>query len=172
MLVKARQGISIRALAQWSTYSEKSTGGIGDSSNRKPHPLKGVFEAVISQSQADQSMSKAESNEQGHGQTETRRRWSVAAPKWLTSYDQWKDLKSLVLIESRRTFKDQTTTKRSYFILRLSVGILFRASRLKRHEQWQPCASTWALKTHCIGFWISHFKKTPPTSRSKTRRRI
>jgi len=82
--------------------------------------VEGVFEAVLNQSPDDQAVSKAESHEQGHGRTETRRGWSVAAPKWLTGYDQWQDLKSLVLIESERTIKDQTATERRYFISSLA----------------------------------------------------
>ncbi len=82
--------------------------------------VEGVFEAVVNQSSDDQAVSKAESHEQGHGRRETRRGWSVAAPKWLTGYDQWQDLKSLVMIESERTIKDQTRTERRYFISSLA----------------------------------------------------
>jgi predicted transposase YbfD/YdcC len=78
--------------------------------------VEGIFEAVRRQPQADRSVSRAQTNEQGHGRTEVRRSWSVAAPNWLTGYDQWRDLKSLVLIESTRTIKDQTTTEFRYFI--------------------------------------------------------
>jgi predicted transposase YbfD/YdcC len=78
--------------------------------------VEGIFEAVRRQPQADRSVSRAQTNEQGHGRTEVRRSWSVAAPNWLTGYDQWRDLNSLVLIESTRTIKDQTTTELRYFI--------------------------------------------------------
>jgi predicted transposase YbfD/YdcC len=95
--------------------------------------VEGVFEAVLNQSQADQSVSRAESGEQGHGRTETRRGWSVAAPKWLTGYDQWQDLKSLVLIESTRTIKDQTTTERRYFISSLAPDATRAMAAVRAH---------------------------------------
>jgi predicted transposase YbfD/YdcC len=82
--------------------------------------VEGVFEGVLNQSPDDQAVSKAESHEQGHGRIETCRGWSAAAPKWLTGYDQWQDLKSLIMIESERTIKGQTATERRYFISSLA----------------------------------------------------
>jgi len=95
--------------------------------------VEGVFEAVLNQSPADQAISKAESSEQGHGRTETRRGWSVAAPKWLTGYDQWQDLNSLILIESTRTIKDQTTTERRYFISSLAPDATRAMEAVRAH---------------------------------------
>jgi predicted transposase YbfD/YdcC len=78
--------------------------------------VEGIFEAVRHQLPDEAKVSSAEIKEQGHGRTEIRRGWSVAAPHWLTGSDQWRDLNSLILIESTRTIKDQTTTELRYFI--------------------------------------------------------
>ena len=78
--------------------------------------IKGVFEAVLNGTASLNPISTAETQDQGHGRIETRRGWSVPAPEWLTGFDQWRDLKSLTLIESTRTIKDQSTVETRYFI--------------------------------------------------------
>ena len=59
-----------------------------------------------------------------HGRIETRRGWSLPAPEWLTGFDQWRDLKSLTLIESTREIKDQSTVETRYFISSLEPDAL------------------------------------------------
>ena len=76
--------------------------------------VEGIFEAVRNQSPADQSVSRAETKEQGHGRTERRRGWSVAAPNWLTGYDQWQNLNSLVSGLARKPPRTRSTTAMAF----------------------------------------------------------
>ncbi|MDP7179462.1 MAG: ISAs1 family transposase [Verrucomicrobiota bacterium] len=57
-----------------------------------------------------------ESNDKGHGRIEKRRTWVLHDVEWLTMSDSWKDLKSLVLVESQRTLKGETTTELRAYI--------------------------------------------------------
>ena len=95
--------------------------------------VEGIFEAVRHHSSADRRVSKAQTEEQGHGRTERRRGWSVEAPHWLTGYDQWRDLNSLVLIESTRRIKDQTTTECRYFISSLAPDAARAMEAVRAH---------------------------------------
>jgi predicted transposase YbfD/YdcC len=102
------------------------------------HPIlraevEGIFEAVRHQSPTETEGSSAEIKEQGHGRTEIRRGWSVAAPPWLTGSDQWRDLNSLILIESTRTIKDQTTTESRYFISSLPPDAVRAMGAVRAH---------------------------------------
>lgn len=81
--------------------------------------VEGIFEAVRDQSATDKSISASETVENGHGRGETRRCWSVEAPHWSTGFDQWRDLKSLILIEAARVVKDQSTTELRYYLSNL-----------------------------------------------------
>ena len=57
-----------------------------------------------------------EAGDKGHGRSETRRTWVLQDVEWLTMSDDWKDLKSLVLVESERTRKGETTVERRAYI--------------------------------------------------------
>jgi predicted transposase YbfD/YdcC len=82
--------------------------------------VEGIFVAVRDQAPADKSISRSETTEHGHGRDERRRCWSVEVPQWLTGCDQWRDLKSLILIEATRTVKDQSTTELRYYLSSLA----------------------------------------------------
>ncbi len=51
-----------------------------------------------------------------HGRIETRRYWSVNAPDWLSGFADWRDLKSLILVEATREIKAKRTTERRYYL--------------------------------------------------------
>ena len=57
-----------------------------------------------------------ESNDKGHGRIEKRRTWVLHDVEWLTTSGSWKDLKSLVLVESQRTLKGETTIELRAYI--------------------------------------------------------
>jgi predicted transposase YbfD/YdcC len=57
-----------------------------------------------------------ESCDKGHGRLETRRVYVLRNVDWLTRSDAWLDLKSLVLVESERTLKGETSTERRAYL--------------------------------------------------------
>ena len=62
------------------------------------------------------SISTTESTENNRGRIETRRCLSIEAPEWVTGFSEWEKLQSLILIESTRQIKDQTTTELRYYL--------------------------------------------------------
>ena len=57
-----------------------------------------------------------ETQERGHGRTETRRCWACVPNAQITSADRWAGLRSVALLESVRTLNGTTTTDWRYFI--------------------------------------------------------
>lgn len=80
----------------------------------------GIFCAVREDANADGSISVSEDRQADHGRKETRRCWSIAAPDWVFEFDQWRDLRSLILIESTRQTKEQKTVELRYYLSSLS----------------------------------------------------
>ena len=106
---------------------------------KKNHPklhseVEGIFEAVLKDDNADGAIKTTESIENNHGRTETRRCWSIEAPDWITGFDEWRDLKSLILVEATREIKERQTTELRYYLSSLAPNAE-RASRVIR-EHW------------------------------------
>lgn len=95
--------------------------------------VKGIFEAVREDDNADGAIRTTESFETNHGRTETRRCWSVEAPDWITGFDQWRDLQSLILVESTREVKEQSRTERRYYLSSLSPDAARAAQAVREH---------------------------------------
>lgn len=95
--------------------------------------VEGIFQAVREDDNADDSISTSESSEQNHGRTETRRCWSVEAPHWLTGFTQWRDLQSLILVESTREIKEQCTTELRYYLSSLPPDAERAAQAVREH---------------------------------------
>jgi predicted transposase YbfD/YdcC len=95
--------------------------------------VEGIFEAVRDQAATDKSISTSQTVENGHGRGETRRCWSVEAPQWLTGFDQWRDLKSLILIEATRVIKDQSSTELRYYLSSLEPDAARAAQIVRAH---------------------------------------
>lgn len=97
------------------------------------HEVQGIFEAVREDDNADGAISTTESVETNHGRTETRRCWSVEAPDWITGFDQWRDLQSLILVEGTREIKEQSTTELRYYLSSLSPDAVRAAQAVREH---------------------------------------
>jgi predicted transposase YbfD/YdcC len=95
--------------------------------------VEGIFEAVRADNQADAASSTSETVEQHHGRTETRRCWSIEAPQWLTGFTHWRDLQSLILIESTREIKEQRTTELRYYLSSLRPNAARAANAVREH---------------------------------------
>jgi predicted transposase YbfD/YdcC len=97
------------------------------------HEVRGIFEAVREDDNAEGLISTTESVETNHGRTETRRCWSVEAPNWITGFDQWRDLQSLILVEATRESKEQCTTELRYYLSSLSPDAVRAAQAVREH---------------------------------------
>jgi predicted transposase YbfD/YdcC len=99
--------------------------------------VEGIFEAECAAQAKGQSSIKAadvvETAESGHGRRETRRVLSLEAPEWLRHKEQWRDLKSLMMVEARRELNDQVSTERRYYISSLPPDAKQAAEVIRSH---------------------------------------
>ena len=93
----------------------------------------GIFEAVCKDDNSDGAVSITESRETGHGRMEPCRCWSIEAPAWLSGFAEWKNLKSLVMIEATREVKDQKTTENRYYLASLAPNAEIVALAVRNH---------------------------------------
>ena len=57
---------------------------------------------------------------EGHGRTECRRCWATSDLSWLEGREEWKDLKSVVMIEAERFVGDAVFVETRYYLSSLS----------------------------------------------------
>lgn len=69
---------------------------------------------------AAQAADFVETIDHGHGRRETRRVYSLSAPEFLSRKEQWRDLKSLIMVEAIREVNDQMSAERRYYIASLA----------------------------------------------------
>jgi predicted transposase YbfD/YdcC len=86
---------------------------------KENHPIlhnevEGIFESVRKHAATDPTISVFETSEKGHGREETRRCYSIEADAFVTGFEQWRDLKSIIMIESTRVIKEQKTREFRY----------------------------------------------------------
>lgn len=75
-----------------------------------------------------------ESHEEGHGRVETRRCWATSQVETYARYEDWKGMRSFVLVESERTEKEknETQVERRYFISSLPADDAVRLASVVR----------------------------------------
>lgn len=117
--------------------------------------VQGIFEAVREDDTADGVISTTESVEANHGRTETRRCWSVEAPNWITGFDQWRDLQSLILVEATREIKGQSTTELRYYLSSLPPDAV-RAAHEEREDWGVENSLHWVLDVAFSGTGRAH----------------
>lgn len=74
-----------------------------------------------------------ESCDKGHGRLETRRVYVQHEVAWLTRSEAWMDLKTLVLVESERTLKGETSIERRAYISSADGGAERFANLVRNH---------------------------------------
>jgi len=91
------------------------------------------FEEAVSEG-FDMAYGFYEQDDWGHGRVENRRYWSVGVDKldFLRNKEEWKGLKSIVCVESRRRSKDSESVENRYFIS--SLDNITRIARSIRHH--------------------------------------
>jgi predicted transposase YbfD/YdcC len=89
-----------------------------------------------------------ETTESGHGRIDTRRVWATDQIDWLKQRDEWKNLTSVVVVESTRTVlgkETRPTTHRRYYISSLPVTTGERFANLIRNHWSIENAQHWSL---------------------------
>ncbi len=74
-----------------------------------------------------------EENNKGHGRIENRKCYITDKIEWLPKKDDWKDLKSIVLIESTRETKKNITVENRFYITSLSPQPKLAAHAIRSH---------------------------------------
>ena len=75
-----------------------------------------TFDAARTNPAVLATMNYSETHDKGHGRTEVRRCWTTRDLGAISQADQWKDLRSLALIEVHRTVAGKTSTEQRYVI--------------------------------------------------------
>lgn len=68
-----------------------------------------------------------------HGRIETRKYYLIKDLNWLPQKDEWKELNSIIMVESERTISDKTTKERRYYISSLKEDIEIVANAIRKH---------------------------------------
>jgi predicted transposase YbfD/YdcC len=76
-----------------------------------------------------------ESADKGHGRLEVRRLWVLRDTEWLTRSEKWTKLSSLVLVESERTVRGETSRERRAYISSLDASAERFQSLVRGHWQ-------------------------------------
>ena len=79
-----------------------------------------VFEEARLDPAALATMDFHQTENKGHGRTEVRRCWTTTDVDVLATYRDWKNLRSIALIEVDRTVKGKTSTEQRYYICSLA----------------------------------------------------
>lgn len=92
------------------------------------------LEAAPQQATSEETaISFTETVETDHGRTETRRCWSIAAPAWLIGFSLWRNLRSLILIESIRQINGQVTVELRYYLSSLQPNAKRAGQTVRAH---------------------------------------
>ncbi len=69
----------------------------------------------------------AATTDKGHGRIEQRRLWATSEVNWFAEKGQWKNLRSLIRVQAKRTVNGETSSEYRYYISSLGAD---NASRL------------------------------------------
>jgi len=71
--------------------------------------------------------------EKDHRRNETRRYWQAYAQDWLSEFEQWRDLKSVGMVEAAREIGQQTIIETRYYLSSLPVKVDRFALAMRGH---------------------------------------
>jgi predicted transposase YbfD/YdcC len=87
--------------------------------------------------------SRHQTVEGDHGRIETRIFWQVEAPPHLTGKEQWRDLRSVGMVEATREINDHSSTEVRYYLSSLPVNAVRFSEAVRGH---------WSIENSC--HWI------------------
>src|SRR3954451_8749937 len=70
---------------------------------------------------------------EGHGRTEARRCWATSDLDWLVGREEWKDLKSVVMIEAERFIGDSLSVETRYYLSSLENDAKLLNGAIRSH---------------------------------------
>ncbi len=85
-----------------------------------------------------------ETVEKGHGRVEIRRYWTMANVEFLIDSEQWVGLKSIGMVESKRTFAGETTSEIRYYLNSFPSDAQMFAHAVRSHWGVENCLH-WVL---------------------------
>lgn len=88
----------------------------------------GYLDAAI----ADGGTRMFETRDEGHGRQEVRRLYAVSDVDWLTAFEDWPGLRSLVCVERERTVQGKTSVERVHYITSIPAHHVRRLARITR----------------------------------------
>ncbi len=78
--------------------------------------IRDFFEAEINDEHTEFSFDFSESETRGHGRIDIRRCWATSQIDWLQQKPKWKNLQSVVMIESERHINNQVSKEHRFYI--------------------------------------------------------
>lgn len=93
--------------------------------------IKTFFESKINASEA--LLNSYEENDKGHGRIENRKYYITDAIEWLPKKNDWKDLQSIVMVQSTRETKKNVTVENRFYITSLSPKPELAAHAIRSH---------------------------------------
>ena len=107
--------------------------GVKDNQATLSTAIAGVFDEALRDPKFSTAANHHTTAEKGHGRTEVRRCWTMNIDAECGDpFDQWTNLKGIVLVETERTVDGKTSTQRRHYITsrsNLSAKAALAASR-------------------------------------------
>jgi predicted transposase YbfD/YdcC len=92
-----------------------------------------AFDEATCASLKGDAASYCETVDKGHGRNEVRRVWVQHEVAWLTRSEAWPKLRSLILVESERTRRGETSVERRAYISSVDAPASVLAERVRGH---------------------------------------
>lgn len=93
--------------------------------------IKNFFELHIGNN--EELFNSYEENDKGHGRIENRKYYITDSIEWLPKKDDWKDLKSIVMVKSTRETKKNITVENRFYITSLTPQPKLAAHAIRSH---------------------------------------
>lgn len=95
--------------------------------------IKYFFEEESKNKFADVEYSFFKTTNKDHGRIETRKHYLINDLNWLSQKSEWKNLNSIIMVESERTIGDKTSKERRYYISSLTENVEKVADAIRKH---------------------------------------
>ena len=105
-----------------------------------------AFDEATCASLKGDAASYCETVDKGHGRNEVRRVWVQHEVAWLTRSEAWPKLRSLILVESERTRRGETSVERRAYISSVDAPASVLAERVRGHWHIEKSAALGARR--------------------------
>ena len=78
--------------------------------------VENYFHSVLTQALPTEDLDFLEIDERNHGRIEVRRCWVISNLTWLPQHDEWKNLRSVIMIESERHVNGTVSLEQRYYL--------------------------------------------------------